>query len=63
MEMIVNIDEDIIKKKIKCNEDIEEEVKIGMGYKIGKIEWGDSIGEEVIVNIMERIKERKLDKR
>ena len=55
LAMIVNLACDIAQQQIASVEDINAAVKLGLGYPHGPIEWGDLIGREKILLILERI--------
>lgn len=55
LAMIVNLACDMAQQQIASIEDINEAVRLGLGYPNGPIEWGDLIGQEKILLILERI--------
>ena len=55
LAMIVNLACDMAQQQIASVDDINEAVKLGLGYPHGPIEWGDLIGREKILRILERI--------
>ena len=55
MAMIVNLGCDIAQQKIASVDDINAAVCLGLGYPYGPIEWGDVLGAEKILSILERI--------
>ncbi len=55
LAMVVNLACDMAQQKIATVEDINAAVKLGLGYPFGPIEWGDVIGKEKILRILERI--------
>ena len=55
LAMIVNLACDMAQQQIASVEDINEAVKLGLGYPHGPIEWGDLVGREKILRILERI--------
>ena len=50
---IVNIATNIAQRGIASVEDIEDAVKLGLGYPNGPLSWGDKIGGERILEILE----------
>ncbi len=61
--MIVNIAADIIQQNITCTDDLDAAVKLGLGYPLGPLAWGDRIGADVIVHILDSIHARTFDPR
>lgn len=55
LAMIVNLACDMAQQQIASVDDINDAVKLGLGYPHGPIEWGDLIGKEKILLILERI--------
>lgn len=55
LAMVVNLACDMAQQQIATVEDINAAVKLGLGYPFGPIEWGDVIGKEKILRILERI--------
>ncbi len=53
--MVVNLGCDIALQGIASPEDIDNAVKLGLGYPYGPISWGDKLGAERILLILERI--------
>jgi 3-hydroxyacyl-CoA dehydrogenase len=46
LAMIVNLACDMAQQQIASVDDINEAVKLGLGYPHGPIEWGDLVGRE-----------------
>ncbi|MGV6904511.1 MULTISPECIES: 3-hydroxyacyl-CoA dehydrogenase [unclassified Brucella] len=63
LAMIVNIAADIIQQNITCTDDLDAAVKLGLGYPLGPLAWGDRIGADVIVHILDSIHARTFDPR
>lgn len=63
LAMVVNLACDMAQQKIATVEDINAAVKLGLGYPFGPIEWGDIIGREKILLILDRISMISLDPR
>ncbi len=53
--MIVNLGCDMALQGIASPEDIDNAVRLGLGYPYGPITWGDTLGAERILLILERI--------
>lgn len=53
--MVINLGCDIAMQGIATPKDIDNAVKIGLGYPYGPISWGDEIGASRILLILERI--------
>ncbi|WP_143505652.1 MULTISPECIES: 3-hydroxyacyl-CoA dehydrogenase [unclassified Psychrobacter] len=53
--MVINLGCDIAMQGIAIPEDIDNAVKLGLGYPYGPISWGDELGAERILLILERI--------
>ncbi|SJN39847.1 3-hydroxyacyl-CoA dehydrogenase [Psychrobacter sp. JB385] len=53
--MVVNLGCDIALQGIASPDDIDNAVKLGLGYPYGPISWGDKLGAERILLILERI--------
>lgn len=51
--MIVNIASDIAQQRIATPDDIEAAVQLGLGYPKGPLEFGDAIGADVVLKILE----------
>jgi 3-hydroxybutyryl-CoA dehydrogenase len=52
---IVNIATQIAQRGIASVEDIEDAVKLGLGYPHGPLSWGDRIGGERVLAILRRM--------
>lgn len=61
--MIVNLACDIAQQSIASVEDIDQAVKLGLGYPYGPISWGDILGSDRILFILERIYKNTGDQR
>ena len=55
MAMVINLGCDIAMQGIASPEDIDNAVKLGLGYPYGPISWGDELGAQRILLILERI--------
>lgn len=55
LAMVINLGCDIAAQGIASPEDIDNAVKLGLGYPYGPISWGDQIGAERVLLILERI--------
>lgn len=55
MAMIVNLAGDIVQQGIASVEDLDEGVRRGLGYPKGPLAWGDSIGAQRLLTILERM--------
>ena len=53
--MVINLGCDIAMQGIASPEDIDNAVKLGLGYPYGPISWGDELGAKRILLILERI--------
>ena len=53
--MVINLGCDIAMQGIASPEDIDNAVKIGLGYPYGPISWGNELGAKRILLILERI--------
>ena len=53
--MVVNLGCDIAMQGIASPEDIDNAVKLGLGYPYGPISWGDHLGASRVLLILERI--------
>lgn len=53
--MVINLGCDMAMQGIASPEDIDNAVKLGLGYPYGPISWGDKLGAERILLILERI--------
>lgn len=63
LAMVVNLACDMAQQKIATVEDINIAVKLGLGYPLGPIEWGDSVGKDKILLILDRISRISQDPR
>ncbi|MEJ5903313.1 3-hydroxyacyl-CoA dehydrogenase [Pseudomonas kermanshahensis] len=55
LAMIVNLAGDIVQQGIASVEDLDEGVRRGLGYPQGPLAWGDSIGAQRLLTILERM--------
>ncbi len=55
LAMVVNLACDIAQQQIATAPDIDKAVKLGLGYPHGPISWGDILGAQRILLILERI--------
>jgi 3-hydroxybutyryl-CoA dehydrogenase len=55
MAMVINLGCDIAMQGIASPEDIDNAVKLGLGYPYGPISWGHELGAQRILLILERI--------
>ena len=55
VSMVINLGCDIAMQGIASPEDIDNAVKLGLGYPYGPISWGDELGAQRILLILERI--------
>ncbi len=53
--MVINLGCDIAMQGIATPKDIDNAVKLGLGYPYGPISWGDELGAERILLILQRI--------
>ncbi len=53
--MIVNIACDIAQQGIATPHDIDDAVRLGLGYPQGPLSWGDALGPATILTILERL--------
>ena len=53
--MVINLGCDIAMQSIATPEDIDNAVKLGLGYPSGPISWGDKLGAQRILLILTRI--------
>ena len=53
--MVINLGCDIAMQGIATPKDIDNAVKLGLGYPYGPISWGDELGAQRILLILERI--------
>lgn len=60
---IVNIAADIAQRGIASVADIDEAVRIGLGYPHGPLAWGDLIGADRVLTILGRLQEQRGDPR
>lgn len=55
MAMVINLGCDIAQQGIASPEDIDNAIKLGLGYPYGPISWGDECGAERVLLILSRI--------
>jgi 3-hydroxybutyryl-CoA dehydrogenase len=60
---IVNIASDIAQQRIASPADIDSAVTLGLGYPQGPLAWGDAIGAETVLDILEALHEFYADPR
>lgn len=63
LAMIVNLAGDIVQQRIASVEDLDEGVRRGLGYPQGPLAWGDSVGPQRLLTILERMTELTGDPR
>ena len=63
LAMVINLACDIAQQQIATAADIDQAVKLGLGYPHGPISWGDVLGAERILLILERILSNTSDQR
>ncbi|WKN19790.1 3-hydroxyacyl-CoA dehydrogenase [Azotobacter vinelandii] len=63
LAMIVNLAGDIVQQRIASVDDLDEGVRLGLGYPQGPLAWGDSVGPQRLLNILERMTELTGDPR
>ncbi len=63
LAMVVNLACDIAQQQIATASDIDQAVKLGLGYPFGPLTWGDHLGADRILLILERISAITLDPR
>lgn len=55
LAMVINLGCDIAQQQIATVTDINDAVRLGLGYPFGPIEWGDHLGAEKILLILKRM--------
>lgn len=55
LAMIVNLAGDIVQQRIASVDDLDEGVRRGLGYPLGPLAWGDSVGAARLLLILERM--------
>ncbi len=55
LAMIVNVSCDIAQQRIASPEDIDDAVRIGLGYPAGPLELGDTLGATTVLRILEGV--------
>ncbi|MBJ9986653.1 3-hydroxyacyl-CoA dehydrogenase [Acinetobacter sp. S40] len=63
LAMVINLGCDIAQQNIATVDDINAAVRLGLGYPYGPIEWGDVLGADKILLILNRISELTYDPR
>lgn len=63
LAMVVNLACDIAQQQIASVDDIDQAVHLGLGYPQGPLAWGDSLGPQRILLILQRISELTADPR
>ena len=63
LAMIINLGCDIAQQQIASVDDINDAVRLGLGYPLGPIAWGDHLGAEKILLILQRISTITFDPR
>ena len=51
--LIVNLGCDIAQQRIARPADIDAAVRLGLAYPLGPLEWGDAIGPEIVLEILD----------
>ena len=60
---VVNIGCDIAQQRIASPEDIDRAVVLGLGYPKGPLTWGDALGADRVLSILEAIHHASHDPR
>lgn len=55
LAMIVNVGCEIAQKGIGTPKDIDDSVRLGLGYPKGPLEWGDAIGAKTVLNLLQAL--------
>jgi 3-hydroxybutyryl-CoA dehydrogenase len=55
LAMVINLGCDIAQQNVATVDDINAAVRLGLGYPFGPIEWGDQVGSEKVLLILNRI--------
>lgn len=55
LAMVINLGCDIAQQNVATVDDINAAVRLGLGYPLGPIEWGDQLGAAKILLILNRI--------
>lgn len=55
LAMVINLGCDIAQQQIATPKDIDNAVKLGLGYPFGPISWGEKLGTKKILLILERM--------
>src|SRR5690606_997420 len=55
LAMVVNLACDIAQQQIASAADIDQAVRLGLGYPQGPLAWGDSLGPRRLLTILERM--------
>ena len=63
LALIVNLAGDIVQQRIASVDDLDEGVRRGLGYPQGPLAWGDSVGAQRLLTILERMTELTGDPR
>ncbi|MDV7211213.1 3-hydroxyacyl-CoA dehydrogenase [Azotobacter beijerinckii] len=63
LAMIVNLAGDIVQQRIASVDDLDEGIRLGLGYPQGPLAWGDSVGPQRLLNILECMTELTGDPR
>lgn len=63
LAMVVNLGCDIAQQQIATVEDINQAVRLGLGYPFGPLTWGDHLGADKIMTILQRMTELTGDPR
>ncbi|MEI1756905.1 3-hydroxyacyl-CoA dehydrogenase family protein, partial [Acinetobacter baumannii] len=63
LAMVINLGCDIAQQNVATVDDINAAVRLGLGYPFGPIEWGDQLGSEKILLILNCITELTNDPR
>lgn len=63
LAMVINLACDIAQQQIASVDDIDQAVHLGLGYPLGPLAWGDSLGPRRILSILQRMSELTADPR
>jgi 3-hydroxybutyryl-CoA dehydrogenase len=63
MAMVINLAGEIVQQKITSIQDLDEGVRLGLGYPFGPLAWGDELGASRILNILRRMSDLTADPR
>ena len=63
LAQVINVACDMAQQRVATPTDIDQAIRLGLGYPQGPLSWGDAIGAQTILQILEQLHSFYLDPR